>query len=862
MSEAILYRVFCRKSFVLTLSLVALSVVLAGPLCLADTLCSYKASEFYYGGDTDVANLPQLTSFEVKGDDPPKVGSQLEVEFTLSNVGRYAITFSDTGVFGVYEDPNGEEKGFGNTHRSDTLSPGESVSFDKKLEVDETGEWKIWPSYCLPYGAYQKGVPGLDCGPDEWHACVVDVAGEEEEAYTSAIQITTTWKFKRIENNTYIDFGVYAKGMYPIEETSIYVDEDKLWSCDKDVCLHRGGPYSGGPYGRTLVFRGYAKDSKGFTNMSKAVNINIPASKMVIHVPPGIQGLADSDGDGVLDILDDCPNTPEGYYVFQNGCRCEDTSSGYYVKGGGTMKLKKSQPPNPNEIGITTPIGGAMTIEGTYDEDHCATDDATGKTLIEYYCDDNDELGESKVYCPTGCSQGACICSDSDNGLNYFTRGSIVLAAPKAKVTSSTGVSMIPRFSAQLAVVKTDQCLPGTTLEEYYCSDQGPANMTTVCQYGCENGECLCDDTDGGLNENLKGTALGQFTDHCTDDRHLLEYYPFHTQTTCVLLQHEHDCNALCNDATATCETPTCADGIMNGGETGVDCGGSCLPCATTCQTTAKYGPPDTPCTKAWPTAEGATISFNSDDDACDLFEICNPDLDYIIEDALDCCVYQDLTDPKCNTAVADGGGNLKSCVGHYIIEGLGSDTDWMEDYFWAELCCQNNTDSTACFDHFGHHNFEDTCQPDWGFNANVQNLPCVNAIPNHNWASDANMGQNTCKQLDLPAHASLNILETGTCTDYAVAVVTLLRKAGYEDDEVYALCDGHHCYNLVKFPGDAKFHFIDTVGNAGTPYVQNGLPILGWNYAYCANSMGHHVKNDATNDTIRPAKNKIIGCK
>ncbi|HBT08660.1 MAG TPA: hypothetical protein DEB18_03530, partial [Leeuwenhoekiella sp.] len=30
---------------------------------------------------------------------------------------------------------------------------------------------------------------------------------------------------------------------------------------------------------------------------------------------------------------------------------------------------------------------------------------------------------------------------------------------------------------------------------------------------------------------------------------------------------------------TIVIEEPTCSDGIMNGDETGVDCGGSCMPC-------------------------------------------------------------------------------------------------------------------------------------------------------------------------------------------------------------------------------------------------------------------------------------------
>jgi hypothetical protein len=615
-----------------------------------------------------------------------------------------------------------------------------------------------------------------------------------------------------------------------------------------------------------LEFRGAAKDSKGFKNMSEPVYINIPPSPIVVQLPPGTQGLADSDSDGVPNIFDNCPGTPAGYYVFSNGCRCNDTSSSTYVRGGGIMKTAKPrQPANPRETGITTPTGGWPSIEGIYSEDHCASDDPAGKTLIEYYCDKNDELKESEMYCPSGCSDGACTCSDSDGGINFFTQGSVVLPFPKAKATGSTGV-INARLSLQLPPIKTDQCLSNETLMEYFCGDQGVANTTVRCQYGCGfvgGSICRCDDSDGGLNFNVGGIAAGRYADYCTDSRHLLEYYPVHTNALCTIMHTVHDCNALCDNTTAACAAPSCADGIMNGDETGVDCGGPCLPCST-CQTGAKYGPSDSPCQHAWPTNEGDTISFNSNDDACNLFDICNPDLDYILEDVLDCCVYQGLADPHCNIAVTRGGGDLKACVGHYIIEGLGGYANWMKRYFWPEICCSNSLNQ-SCFKHYHNNVNVNKCKPKGGFNANVQNLLCPNAIPNNNWASDTNMTQNTCKHLDLPAHASLNILQTGTCTDYAIAVVALLRKAGYADDEVYVLCDGLHCYNLVKFPGDAKYHFIDTTENLATPYVQNGLPGPGaGQYGYCGNytNGGNKAcKNDATGGTACPGKNDIVGC-
>jgi parallel beta-helix repeat protein len=89
---------------------------------------------------------------------------------------------------------------------------------------------------------------------------------------------------------------------------------------------------------------------------------------------------------------------------------------------------------------------------------------------------------------------------------------------------------------------------------------------------------------------------------------------------------------------------------------------------------------------------------------------------------------------------------------------------------------------------------------------------------------------------VDLPTHASVNRLSTGTCVDYSFALTTMLRKAGYSKDDVLSVNGEGHGYNLLRFPGEPKWHYVDTVGNngggvyGGTGYAD---PETAW-YKYC----------------------------
>jgi len=121
-----------------------------------------------------------------------------------------------------------------------------------------------------------------------------------------------------------------------------------------------------------------------------------------------------------------------------------------------------------------------------------------------------------------------------------------------------------------------------------------------------------------------------------------------------------------------------------------------------------------------------------------------------------------------------------------------------------------------------------------------------------------------------VPVHASINLLSTGTCVDYSFAVTTILRKLGYSKDEVFSVNGEGHGYNLVKFPGESKWHYVDTVGNnggkvyggSGYPQIYNSTGHLVTWYDYCKNMDGG-CSNDYYSESVRicPPNNQIYSC-
>jgi hypothetical protein len=112
--------------------------------------------------------------------------------------------------------------------------------------------------------------------------------------------------------------------------------------------------------------------------------------------------------------------------------------------------------------------GTLVDMTGRSSVDFCA-----GDSVGEYYCDGDSSRFEYKV-CEVGCSNGACkafTCSDTDGGIDYFVKGTVVSLIDQNSTTS------------------VDSC-SGNILTEYYCDSAYIKSESKTCDNGCENGRC------------------------------------------------------------------------------------------------------------------------------------------------------------------------------------------------------------------------------------------------------------------------------------------------------------------------------------------------------------------------------------
>jgi hypothetical protein len=272
-----------------------------------------------------------------------------------------------------------------------------------------------------------------------------------------------------------------------------------------------------------------------------------------------------------------------------------------------------------------------------------------------------------------------------------------------------------------------------------------------------------------------------------------------------------------------------------------------------------KYYPLDTPCQDIWPNSP----------EKCQQMEVCHPDLDWIVDEAIAAC--------------NNSSGDRKRCRGMYIINSFGPQARYMQGYAVFKACCSGYPECTRMCS----PSLTGTCSFRDGFNKNVANLSCrPEEWGVFAWRSDTNMSENSAVMGMFPTHATVNILQTGVCIDYAAALTTMLRKAGYNQSEVFStsstgydlpLVGDHpgHAYNLVLLPGDAKYHIVDTTGNGdginlgGVPgYFRFtgcflGMPsqirVMDWWVGYCS-KISLQSYNDAGEEKT-PEKWRIYGC-
>jgi len=274
------------------------------------------------------------------------------------------------------------------------------------------------------------------------------------------------------------------------------------------------------------------------------------------------------------------------------------------------------------------------------------------------------------------------------------------------------------------------------------------------------------------------------------------------------------------------------------------------------------YCPSDTPCKRGWPGHKGELLFINEPNFACDLFEICHPTTQKIVEESYKCCINECNGDchSYCKEALKYSGYDndksnekLKYCMGLYITSGFGPARRWMFGYDLAEVCCAG---IDYCLEAGGKPDYLGKCLP-LVEGTPLDKLPCKGKVSIYpvGWKSDSNIEENSCYFSDLPAHVNYGILKTGVCADYSVAVTTALRAAGYKKDEVFTAVGPMHAYNIVKFPGQNKYVIIDTTGNNGANW-RPGQDPTNWyphcKYYECMNDNGYFNC---------PPKSEVWGC-
>jgi len=441
------------------------TLLLIFPLIVsADPICSYA-------GPDKSDDYLQLTDFGVRAVSDIEEGGRIIVRFTLKNVGKEPINLSSKGVFAAVRLKEAENKDFGFTDGGRTLNYMDEVQFSEEFTIDEKGTWDVWPSYEYMKCSYSKPLKHTVCfakkGPDYWHGCAFEVCpdycDDDTRYYDAYVGQDNDCVYKEEECEYGCDGDDCKEGglppleiprTEPVEELPTFVPPGACTLCptleDLGPCVEQtctgptlsevqhykretatiGCTYAGQGTTTPMIFvaeNGTEGQSNLYSDFCDGRNVveyyctgNGVLGNQTYECPNGCQSgvcvCNDSDGGknyfesgeagGMPDRcvssarLNESFCTADGPAYEQTWCLCET----------GECKCTDS------DGGWNTYTPGHILFDPLHRRDECVN----SRTLREYYCQNNRVVNRS-VNCP--CDGGACICGDSDGGVNAYVYG-------------------------------------------------------------------------------------------------------------------------------------------------------------------------------------------------------------------------------------------------------------------------------------------------------------------------------------------------------------------------------------------------------------------------------------------------------
>jgi len=153
-------------------------------------------------------------------------------------------------------------------------------------------------------------------------------------------------------------------------------------------------------FGNVTEVRFSKRDTSSFTDMN---DFDAAIDNLVVSLN-GISADPDSDGDGIVDTLDQCPSTPNNTQVNAEGCPDRD--------GDGIVDTLDQCPSTPNNTQVNAEGCPDRDGDGIADTDDAFPDDAS-----EDGDSDGDGVGDRGDYCPgtaVGVQVNAQGCLDTD----------------------------------------------------------------------------------------------------------------------------------------------------------------------------------------------------------------------------------------------------------------------------------------------------------------------------------------------------------------------------------------------------------------------------------------------------------------